>query len=90
MNAVSELTAGSVDPRYANQEVGSPVYRVDFWDAENASDEWLIQGAESYAEVQGWAEDHAGQRSFVIYVQAAADSTTILRLHGTEPGSSSP
>lgn len=82
---MTEMTARPVDPRSANQAVELPVYRVDFWDTEAASDEWLIERAASYAEVLEWAGEHANQRSFVIYVQAAADSTTILRLHGVAP-----
>ncbi len=82
---MTELTARPIDPQYANQAVELPVYRVDFWDTKAASDEWLIERAASYAEVLEWAEEHADPWSFVIYVQAAADSTTILRLHGVAP-----
>jgi len=83
---MSSLKARSVDPRYASQVVGGPIYRVDFWSRDGASDEWLLEHAGSFHDVLRWATAHAQDREFVIYAQADSESSVILRLHGQEPG----
>jgi hypothetical protein len=83
---MSSPEARSVDPRYATQVVDKPVYRVDFWSRDGASDEWLHEDAASFHDVLTWATAHAHDRDIVIYVQADSRSSAILRLHGQEPG----
>ncbi|PZU44042.1 MAG: hypothetical protein DI566_13270 [Microbacterium sp.] len=82
MNAVdAELT----DPRYVTEVVDHPLYRVDFWVGADASEEWILRGASDYAHVLDWANERAGGRAFVIYAQADSASSTLLRLHESEP-----
>lgn len=75
-----------VDPRYVSQENPDPVYRVDFWDENCASDENRIENAESIVDVLAWAEANRHGRYVVIWVEYSYEGGTgIARLRGWEP-----
>ena len=75
-----------VDPRYVSQENPDPVYRVDFWDENCASDENRIENAESIVDVLAWAEANRHGRYVVIWVEYSYEGGTgLTRLHGWEP-----
>lgn len=81
------MRASSVDPRYANHIEDSPAYRVDFWDANENSDEWRIEAARNIDEVMSWAAENASGRSYVVYSEVENEAGVALaRLFGTEPG----
>ncbi|KAM9862235.1 hypothetical protein ACI1US_01844 [Leucobacter sp. BZR 635] len=83
---MSKLRATLVDPRYVTEEDHSPVYRVDFWDAQRASSEHRIEGAESVHEVLEWAEAHRQGRYVVVWAEyARAGGAGLTRLAGWEP-----
>ncbi len=80
------LRATLVDPRYVNQEVDYPVYRVDFWDENCASEENRIENAQSVDEVLTWAEAHRNGRYVVVWVEYSHElGTGLARLQGWEP-----
>lgn len=80
------LKAYGVDPRYVSQESLDPVYRVDFWDENRASDENRIENAEGILEVLAWAEDSRRGRHVVIWVEyTSGRDTGLTRLLGWEP-----
>lgn len=75
-----------VDPRYVSQENPDPVYRVDFWDENCASDENRIENAESVVDVLAWAEANRHGRYVVIWIEYSYEGGTgMTRLHGWEP-----
>lgn len=79
-----------VDPRYTNVEDLQPVYRVDFWDADGASEEWRLTEALHVHEVLSWADRHSKGREASIcveyeYQQDGERTVVLLRLSGPEP-----
>lgn len=78
------MHATGVDPRDQTWEVDRPSYRVYFHDADGASDEYEVTGAD-VDEVIAWAEDQRGSRTYVLYVCVASDGLGLLRLAGTDP-----
>jgi hypothetical protein len=81
------MHATSVDPRDQTWEVDRPSYRVYFHNADGASDEYEVSGAD-VDEVFAWAEKHRGPRTFVLYACVALDGLGLLRLAGTDPNAS--
>lgn len=84
--STEHLKVYGVDPRYVSQETDDPIYRVDFWDENCASDENRIENAESVREVLAWAEANRRGRYVVVWVEYQnGDITGLTRLHGWEP-----
>jgi hypothetical protein len=74
----------SVDPRDQEWEVKDPKYRVYYFDAKGASDEYEVTGAD-VSEVLDWAERQRGDRTFAIYACVPQDGLGLLRLRGRDP-----
>lgn len=75
-----------VDPRLYSTSCAVPFYRVDFWWSDVASEEWLLQGAESVNEAIRWAEHNADGRTFVLYCGVSTkENSDLIRLLGAEP-----
>jgi hypothetical protein len=78
----------AVDPRDQTWEVDRPRYRVYFHDANGASDEYEVTGAD-VDEVATWAEEQREGRSYaVLYVCVPADGLGLVRLAGSDPNAS--
>lgn len=81
-----KMKTRQIDPRYVRWTDEEPSYRVDFWDASTASDEYLLEEAEDFAEVMRWAHENADGRDIVVYAQhRQGDDFGLVRLHGREP-----
>ena len=63
------MKATQVDARYATELENIPRYRVDFWDASQASDGRRIEDALDMREVRSWCERHRNGRDYVLYVE---------------------
>ncbi|WP_448060164.1 hypothetical protein [Cellulomonas hominis] len=62
------------------------MYRVDFWAADGASDEWRLIGAADVLEVLSWVRTHAAGRTASVSVESTSrDGTTLHRLLGPSP-----
>lgn len=84
--SMEHVKASGVDPRYVSQEELDPVYRVDFWDENRASDEYRLENAQSVHDVVSWAEANRHGRHVVIWVEYAYEGGTgLTRLLGWEP-----
>ena len=81
------MEAIAVDPRDQTWEVDRPRYRVYFHDANGASDEHEIVGAD-VGEVIAWAEARRDTRTYVLYVCVASDGLGLVRLAGADPNAS--
>lgn len=80
------IHATAIDPRDANWLDNSPAYRVYFFDSVGAADEWRLSCAGSVSEVIAWANDTAGGRLFVMYVECRTEQGIgIIRLKGRDP-----
>jgi hypothetical protein len=80
------IKAVQVDPRYTSELNDAPTYRVDFWDASQASDEWRLEDALDVHEVQSWCEEHRHGRYYVLYVEYRnGDDIGLARLLGFDP-----
>jgi hypothetical protein len=75
-----------------------PVYRVDFWRRQDPSpgigpdstgyeqDSYRIHGAKNVHEVRAWADENAGHRQFVIWIELGPDDDrSIARVEGVDP-----
>jgi hypothetical protein len=83
---IMPMKAAQVDPRYTTGLENSPRYRVDFWDAADASDEWRIEGALDVHEAQMWCEEHRRGRDYVLYVEYRHGTDYgMARLFGLDP-----
>lgn len=84
------MSVRPVDPRDQRWEVDSPVFRVYFWEHTafrgDVSYEYEITGAD-VGEVLRWAEDEAGDRTFVLYVCHTNErgELGLILLAGTDP-----
>lgn len=78
------MDSRGIDPRDQTWEIKSPKYRVYFHDANGASDEYEVEGAD-VPEVLAWAESRRGERTFVLYVCVPHDGLGLVRLHGSDP-----
>jgi hypothetical protein len=79
-----DLYVAHIDPRDQSWEDPQPAYRVYFHDAQGASDEYEVSGAD----VQGvleWADAERGDRTYVLYVCATINGIGLLRLQGQDP-----
>ncbi len=89
------MDIAKVDPRFIDQELGSPTYWVHFWrrhesgipeHAQNQafeSDEYELTNATNVFEVFSWAEGRArADQTFCVYV--VVDGVRV-RLYGKEP-----
>jgi hypothetical protein len=76
-----------VDPRTTQWEVHRPIYRVYFWAASNASDEYELRGAANFNDVIAWANANRGDRTYTAYavVPASDGSLGLVRVYGTDP-----
>lgn len=81
------MDAEPIDPRYSNEEIEKPVYRVDFWDPLQVSEEWRLTNASNVFEVLSWADARKGSRHYVLYVEYLTEEPTcgLARLTGTDP-----
>jgi len=84
---MANMKASAVDPRDQTWEVDRPRYRVYFHDANGASDEHEITGAD-VGEVIAWAEAHRGAGTYVLYVCVASNGLGLVRLAGADPNAS--
>lgn len=79
------ITARAVDPRDQTWEEWDPAYRVYFWDARAACEEWELTGRDA-SEALTWAQDSADGRTFTLYAVVNAPSGLgLVRLAGTDP-----
>lgn len=79
------LDARLVNPMDQMWEVDHPAYRVYFFDALNASDEWELTGCD-VDEALEWVGNEAHGRRHVMYVVAVtAEGLGLLRLAGSDP-----
>lgn len=79
------IAAHPIDPRDQTWEVDEPTYRVCFWSAEMASDEWELLGGDVDEALQ-WAHDSADGRTFTLHsVVKSPGEVGLLRLLGTDP-----
>ncbi|PRB36092.1 hypothetical protein CQ020_22080 [Arthrobacter sp. MYb23] len=63
-----------------------PSYRVDFWSAVGASEEWQLTEVADVTEVLAWAEERADGRTFVVYAEFVHEGGHgMIRLLGAEP-----
>lgn len=75
-----------VDPRYVNRVDREPSYRVDYWTADSAAEEWQLTEVADVAEVVAWAEEQADGRVFVVYAEFIHEGGHgMIRLLGQEP-----
>lgn len=80
------MKAKLVDPRYVNRVDRDPTYRVDFWNDQNASEEWRLSEVADFNEVLLWAKDQSSGRDFVIYAEFSYENGHgMIRLVGKEP-----
>ncbi|OJX77112.1 hypothetical protein [uncultured Leifsonia sp.] len=81
------VQASTVDPRTISLELEPDAYRVYFHDADGASDEWRLTEAASVVECLEWADRHADDRTYVLYVEIprAGGERLLARLSGTDP-----
>lgn len=80
------LRARRVDPRTATGLVDRPAYRVDFWAAGCACDEWLVEDADDVHAVLDWARRRAGGRDVVVQAVVRVGTEELLvRLTGRDP-----
>lgn len=84
------MIATSIDPRYTNEQDLSPVYRVDFWEHDGASDEWRLTEVTEAQEVFDWVKLNARGRKASIcieysYLNGEQSTTVLLRLSGPAP-----
>ena len=80
------IHATAIDPTDASWLDNSPTYRVYFFDSAGAADEWRLSCAGSVDEVITWANDTAGGRLFVMYVEYRTErGIGIIRLSGRDP-----
>ncbi|GAB3251445.1 hypothetical protein GCM10027562_11510 [Arthrobacter pigmenti] len=83
---MTNLKVTPVDPRYVSQEIENPVYRVDFWTKDRASEEHRLENASSVDDVLEWAEANRRGRYVVIWVEYGyRGGTGLCRLRGWEP-----
>ena len=78
------MRVNGVDPRDQTWEVDEPRYRVCFHEASGTSDEYEVAGADA-DQVMAWAEEHRGERSYVLYVCVPVDGLGLVRLVGIDP-----
>lgn len=76
-----------VDPRDIGYEVDPLAYRVYFHDADGAADEWRLTETASVNECIAWAERHAGNRTYVLYVELPKSGSErfLVPLDGHDP-----
>jgi hypothetical protein len=76
-----------VDPRTVDWEDYQPAYRVYFWSADVASDEYELIGASDVGEVLQWADEQRHGRTYTVYavVSNSGDGLGTVRLHGDDP-----
>lgn len=84
------MIARSIDPRYSHEEELAPVYRVDFWEHDGASDEWRLTEVKDVHEIFDWVNSNSGGREASIcleysYLSGTRNTTVLLRLSGPEP-----
>lgn len=74
-----------VSPMDQAWEADRPAYRVYFFDALNASDEWELTGCD-VGDALKWISDEANGRGHVLYaVAVTADGVGLVRLAGSDP-----
>ncbi|WP_159612864.1 hypothetical protein [Glutamicibacter sp. JC586] len=84
------MIASNVDPRYADEQDLSPTYRVDFWSADGASEEWRLVDVKDVHEVFEWVSSNSRGREASVCVEysnliGGQGNTALLRLSGPAP-----
>jgi len=83
------MEAAQVDPRDISSVLTCAAFRVYFWDANNNSDEWRLEGGD-LIEVMRWVASHRDGRTYELFaeVEASGDEAgplTMVRLEGEDP-----
>ena len=78
------MLVSSVDLRDQTWEVTHPSYRLYFHDANGATEELEITGAD-VSEILEWAEAERRGRTYVLYVCAPPNGLGLVRLQGSDP-----
>ena len=78
------MQVDGVDPRDRGWEVDEPIYRVYFHDANGASDEYEVSGADVRSVIE-WADGESGDRTYVLYARVSINGLGLLRLQGHDP-----
>lgn len=83
----AHVRATSVDPRDIGQEIDPLAYRVYFYDAAGASDEWRLTETASVVECLEWIDARRADRTFVLYAELWLPNSarTLIHLHGDDP-----
>jgi hypothetical protein len=81
------MEVAHVEPGAVAAAVEEPAYRVVFWTATGAAEEYRVIRAASVHEVLSWAELKSQGRTFGLYVEAGRtiEDRHLVKLSGRDP-----